>query len=143
MRRIKPGGPRRSLSISHANSSRVDQPVLPCGCVAGVYETYEGAVVTLLDEREATCQIRHSREREPHSRSRECLHLVKNSSSRRSSATALTDCKSSDFRHDVVAGLTLDGERVRREELDAAEDRPSELRLAVTQVFAVQSRLQE
>ena len=29
--------------------------LLPCGCVAGVYETYEGAVVTLLDEQEATC----------------------------------------------------------------------------------------
>ena len=25
--------------------------LLPCGCVAGVYETYDGAVVTLLDER--------------------------------------------------------------------------------------------
>jgi hypothetical protein len=31
--------------------------VLPCGCVAGVYETYDGEVVTLLDERDATCQI--------------------------------------------------------------------------------------
>lgn len=31
--------------------------VLPCGCVAGIYETYDGAVVTLLDERESTCQI--------------------------------------------------------------------------------------
>ena len=31
--------------------------VLPCGCVAGVYETYDGHVVTLLDEREATCRI--------------------------------------------------------------------------------------
>lgn len=31
--------------------------VLPCGCIAGVYETYDGAVVTLLDEREATCQV--------------------------------------------------------------------------------------
>ena len=30
--------------------------MLPCGCVAGVYETYDGPVVTLLDEREATCQ---------------------------------------------------------------------------------------
>jgi hypothetical protein len=25
--------------------------------VAGVYETYDGEVVTLLDERDATCQI--------------------------------------------------------------------------------------
>ena len=31
--------------------------VLPCGCVAGVYETYDGHVVTLLDERETTCPI--------------------------------------------------------------------------------------
>ena len=31
--------------------------VLPCGCVAGVYETYDGNVLTLLDERESTCQI--------------------------------------------------------------------------------------
>ena len=29
--------------------------LLPCGCIAGVYETYDGAVVTLLDERQATC----------------------------------------------------------------------------------------
>jgi hypothetical protein len=29
--------------------------VLPCGCVAGVYETYDGKVVTLIDERQATC----------------------------------------------------------------------------------------
>jgi hypothetical protein len=29
--------------------------LLPCGCVAGVYETYEGRVVTLLDERDAAC----------------------------------------------------------------------------------------
>jgi len=29
--------------------------LLPCGCMAGVYETYDGAVVTLLDERQATC----------------------------------------------------------------------------------------
>jgi len=31
--------------------------VLACGCVAGVYETYDGAIVTLLDERESTCQV--------------------------------------------------------------------------------------
>lgn len=31
--------------------------MLPCGCVAGVYETYDGDVLTLLDERESTCQI--------------------------------------------------------------------------------------
>jgi hypothetical protein len=31
--------------------------VLPCGCVAGVYETYDGEVLTLLDERESTCQV--------------------------------------------------------------------------------------
>ena len=29
--------------------------LLPCGCMAGVYETYDGKVVTLIDERQATC----------------------------------------------------------------------------------------
>ena len=29
--------------------------LLPCGCLAGVYETYDGLVTTLLDEREASC----------------------------------------------------------------------------------------
>jgi hypothetical protein len=29
--------------------------LLPCGCIAGVYETYDGAIVTLLDERESGC----------------------------------------------------------------------------------------
>lgn len=31
--------------------------VLPCGCVAGVYETYDGDVLTLLDERDSACPI--------------------------------------------------------------------------------------
>jgi hypothetical protein len=30
--------------------------LLPCGCIAGIYETYDGRVVTLLDERQSTCQ---------------------------------------------------------------------------------------
>jgi hypothetical protein len=30
--------------------------LLPCGCIAGIYETYDGKVVTLLDERESACQ---------------------------------------------------------------------------------------
>jgi hypothetical protein len=29
--------------------------LLPCGCIAGVYETYDGTVVTLLDHRHAHC----------------------------------------------------------------------------------------
>jgi hypothetical protein len=29
--------------------------LLPCGCVAGVYETYDGAVVTLVDDRHERC----------------------------------------------------------------------------------------
>lgn len=29
--------------------------LLACGCIAGVYETYDGAVVTLLDERGQSC----------------------------------------------------------------------------------------
>ena len=31
--------------------------LLPCGCMAGVYETYDGTVVTLLDDRGSTCQL--------------------------------------------------------------------------------------
>jgi len=29
--------------------------LLKCGCVAGIYETYEGDIVTLIDERHSTC----------------------------------------------------------------------------------------
>ena len=29
--------------------------LLPCGCLAGIYETYDGAVVTLLDDRGPHC----------------------------------------------------------------------------------------
>lgn len=29
--------------------------LLPCGCLVGVYETYDGAVVTLLDGRHLRC----------------------------------------------------------------------------------------
>ncbi|HEY2431870.1 MAG TPA: hypothetical protein VGI12_04280 [Vicinamibacterales bacterium] len=29
--------------------------ILPCGCAAGVYETYDGIVVTLIDERQTAC----------------------------------------------------------------------------------------
>lgn len=28
---------------------------LPCGCLAGVYETYDGTVVTILDAKAAEC----------------------------------------------------------------------------------------
>jgi hypothetical protein len=39
------------MRILRGLSSRL----LPCGCMAGVYETYDGPVVTLIDEREAAC----------------------------------------------------------------------------------------
>ena len=29
--------------------------LLSCGCLAGIYETYDGAVVTLIDERDPRC----------------------------------------------------------------------------------------
>ena len=29
--------------------------LLPCGCIAGIYETYDGDVVTLLDDRHESC----------------------------------------------------------------------------------------
>jgi len=31
--------------------------LLPCGCMAGVYETYDSTVVTLLDDRGPDCQV--------------------------------------------------------------------------------------
>jgi hypothetical protein len=31
--------------------------LLPCGCLAGVYETYDGPVVALLDDRGPECAI--------------------------------------------------------------------------------------
>ncbi len=31
--------------------------LLPCGCLAGVYETYDGTVVALLDDRSSECGI--------------------------------------------------------------------------------------
>jgi hypothetical protein len=39
------------MAILRGLSSRL----LPCGCLAGVYETYDGAIVTILDARAATC----------------------------------------------------------------------------------------
>ena len=30
---------------------------LPCGCVVGIYETYEGEVVGILDARTADCTL--------------------------------------------------------------------------------------
>ena len=29
--------------------------LLPCGCIAGIYETYDGKVLTLLDDRHTSC----------------------------------------------------------------------------------------
>jgi hypothetical protein len=35
---------------------------LPCGCLAGVYESYTGEVIALLDARDARCNARAHRE---------------------------------------------------------------------------------
>jgi hypothetical protein len=32
--------------------------LLACGCIAGIYEKYDGEVVTLVDEPDASCQDR-------------------------------------------------------------------------------------
>jgi hypothetical protein len=32
---------------------------LDCGCVLGVYETYDGRVITVLDERGRACEAGH------------------------------------------------------------------------------------
>jgi hypothetical protein len=54
---IKLGSFSRSLSLVMRILRGLTSRVLPCGCVAGIYETYDGDVVTLLDERESTCQV--------------------------------------------------------------------------------------
>jgi hypothetical protein len=33
----------------------VSSRFLPCGCLAGVYETYGGAIVTIVDSKSASC----------------------------------------------------------------------------------------
>jgi hypothetical protein len=40
------------MRIRRGLSSRL----LPCGCVAGVYETYREEIVTIIDARHETCQ---------------------------------------------------------------------------------------
>jgi hypothetical protein len=39
------------MAILRGLSSRL----LPCGCLVGVYETYEGAIVTVVDARGVAC----------------------------------------------------------------------------------------
>jgi hypothetical protein len=34
---------------------------LPCGCLAGVYETYDGTVVGVLDAKAAACRLARHR----------------------------------------------------------------------------------
>ncbi len=34
--------------------------VLACGCIAGVYETYDGRVVTVIDAPSTSCADRHT-----------------------------------------------------------------------------------
>lgn len=33
----------------------VSSKLLPCGCLAGIYETYDGEIVAILDARGASC----------------------------------------------------------------------------------------
>jgi len=39
--------------------------VLPCGCLVGIYETYEGAVVSTIDAKGSSCADAGHRRREP------------------------------------------------------------------------------
>jgi len=41
------------MAILRGLSSRL----LPCGCLAGVYETYEGQIVAIVDARGTTCTV--------------------------------------------------------------------------------------
>lgn len=34
----------------------VGSETLPCGCLVGTYETYEGRIVTIVDARAPTCR---------------------------------------------------------------------------------------
>jgi len=35
----------------------VSSKLLPCGCLAGVYETYDGEIVTIVDARGSSCAV--------------------------------------------------------------------------------------
>ena len=52
----------RSESSAHLERSR-RAGMLPCGCVIGIYETYDGRSSGLLDERQSTLRRSHARER--------------------------------------------------------------------------------
>jgi len=39
--------------------------VLPCGCLVGIYETYEGSVVSTIDAKGPNCPDAGHRRREP------------------------------------------------------------------------------
>jgi hypothetical protein len=55
MRSVKPNptfyGLKGVMRILRGLSSRF----LPCGCLAGVYETYDGEIVGILDARNSSC----------------------------------------------------------------------------------------
>jgi hypothetical protein len=52
---VKPPGRTRSLTIRMRILRGLRSQVLPCGCLAGVYETYDRRIVTLLDEKSPGC----------------------------------------------------------------------------------------
>jgi hypothetical protein len=35
----------------------ISSRLLPCGCLAGVYETYDGEIVTIIDARGSSCAV--------------------------------------------------------------------------------------
>jgi hypothetical protein len=47
-----PGSKRTEMRILRGLSSQC----LPCGCLAGVYETYDGLIVTILDAKGTGCR---------------------------------------------------------------------------------------
>src|SRR5690348_9923700 len=53
--RIKPDRGGRCLSKGMRILRGLRSELLPCGCMAGVYETYDGHVVRVVDERSPAC----------------------------------------------------------------------------------------
>lgn len=52
------------LSGRHARNAAIRTGlginVLPCGCVLGIYETYAGTVIAVLDVKAANCRHEHA-----------------------------------------------------------------------------------
>ena len=53
--RFQPSGPARGLNRQMRILRGLSSRVLPCGCLAGLYETYDSEIVGILDARGLSC----------------------------------------------------------------------------------------